>query len=302
MDAEVSRSTNPPSGVILVKNPWTNTFRSLLSAAQQDLMLVSPFIKAGAAAEVVSQLTTRGIQGAIRVQVLTNLRPESALTGALDLEALIHMGQALSMLELTHVPCLHAKVYVADTRMAVITSGNLTGPGLDANVEYGVALTEQTVVTDIRRDFESYARLGVRIPAADVAALLDEVAELKHLFKKAQQSIRSQARRAFKAKLEAANLQMLRHRARGKTTHAILADTILFLLAKGPLRTAELHPLIKTLQPDICDDLIDRVIDGVHFGKRWKHYVRNAQQFLKRQGQIGYDGDRWHLEKHNALH
>jgi len=37
------------------------------------------------------------------------------------------------------------------------------------------------------------------------------------------------------------------------------------------------------------------VIDGVHFGKRWKHYVRTAQAFLKRKGQIYYDGERWHL-------
>lgn len=57
----------------------------------------------------------------------------------------------------------------------------------------------------------------------------------------------------------------------------------------------ELHPLIQRLQPDLCDDSIDRVIEGVHFGKKWKHHVRSAQQFLKRQGRIRYDGARWHL-------
>ena len=72
-------------------------------------------------------------------------------------------------------------------------------------------------------------------------------------------------------------------------------DRSLFILAKGPLRTTELHPMIQQLQPDICDDSIDRVIDGVHFGKRWKHYVRTAQQFLKRTGRVYFDGDRWHL-------
>ena len=88
---------------------------------------------------------------------------------------------------------------------------------------------------------------------------------------------------------------LLKHRAKGTTTHAILSDTILFILAKGPLRTTELHPMIQQLQPDICDDSIDRVIDGVHFGKRWKHYVRTAQQFLKRTERVYFDGDRWHL-------
>jgi len=99
----------------------------------------------------------------------------------------------------------------------------------------------------------------------------------------------------FQEKLDAARIRILRHRAKGKSTHAILADTILFLLSKGPLRTVELHPMIQHLHPDICDDSVDRVLDGVHFGKKWKHHVRTAQQFLKREGRIRYDGQRWHL-------
>ncbi len=296
MDIRARRSSNGFSRVTLIKNPWKTTLQCLLSAAESDLLLVSPFIKLSAATDVVSHLATCDTQNTIRVQVLTNLRPESAVTGSLDLEAFVNMARALPMLELTHVPCLHAKVYVADIQMAVITSGNLTSPGIDANLEYGVALTDQTLVAEVRRDFENYARLGARISVTTLADLLAEVTELKRLFKRAEHSIRSQARRAFKEKLEATNLQVLRQRARSKTTHSILVDTILFLLAKGPLRTAELQPLVQILQPDICDDSIDRVIDGVHFGKRWKHYVRNAQQSLKRGGQIRFDGQKWHME------
>ncbi len=150
-------------------------------------------------------------------------------------------------------------------------------------------------MAEIRRDFENYSLLGARISFGDVEALLGEITELKQLFKKAEQSIRTQARRAFKEKLEATNLRVLGQRAKGKTTHAILSDTILFLLSKGPLATTDLHPLIQALHPDICDDSVDRVIGGVHFGKRWNHYVRNAQQFLKRQGQIGYAAGLWRL-------
>mgnify|MGYP001617338381 CR=1 FL=1 len=72
----------------------------------------------------------------------------------------------------------------------------------------------------------------------------------------------------------------------------------LYLLQKhGPLTTTQLHPLIQNLHPDLCDDGIDRVIDGVHFGKRWKHMVRNAQQYLKRSGQIRFDGRCWSLSQ-----
>jgi len=256
---------------------------------------VSPFVKTRSTEQVLSQIQKRGIDKQVRVKLLTNLRPESALNGSMDLEALLELSRCLPKFELTHLPSLHAKVYVTDESMAVVTSANLTEPGITGNLEYGVAFTDGKLVREIRRDFEDYSLLGAKILPSDIEGLAHETAELKQAFKEAERSIRAQARRAFKEKLDAAHIQLLKHRAKGTTTHAILSDTILFLLAKGPLRTTELHPMIQQLQPDICDDSIDRVIDGVHFGKRWKHYVRNAQQFLKRTGRVYFDGDRWHL-------
>lgn len=258
-------------------------------------MLVSPFIKRSKTDQVMSCLQKRGVHKSVQVVVLTDLRPESALTGATDLEALVRLGNNLPKFGLTHLPSLHAKVYVADRRMAVITSGNLTDSGINRNIEYGVVSTDEKLVGAVRRDFESYALLGAKISSEEIASLFDEIRELKDLFQKAEHTIRAKARRAFKEKLEATHVRILRHRAKGKTTHALLAETILFLLARGPLSTIELHPLIQSLHPDVCDDSVDRVIDGVHFGKKWKHYVRTAQQFLKREGRIRFDGKLWHL-------
>jgi hypothetical protein len=279
----------------LLKSPWTESFRQLVSSVEDNLMLVSPFIKRSKTEQILSQLVRRGVQNQVRVVVLTDLRPESTLSGSMDLEALVELGSNLPKFDLTHLPSLHAKVYVADRRMAIITSGNLTDPGMSGNIEYGVAFRDNKVVGEIREDFEGYSLLGAKVLPEEVRALLDEVKELKDLFKKAEHTIRAQARQAFKRKLEATHIQLLRHRAKGKTTNSVFSETILFLLSKGPLRTIELHPLIQRLHPDICDDSIDRVIDGVNFGKKWKHHVRNAQQFLKREGRIAYDGQRWHL-------
>lgn len=286
-------STQPV--IRLIRSPWTETFRLLASTVQDDLLLVSPFVKIRSTEQVLSQIQQRGIDKEVRVRLVTNLRPESALNGSMDLEALLELSRCLPKFELTHLPSLHAKVYVADESMAAVTSANLTEPGITGNLEYGVAFTDGKVVGEIRRDFENYSLLGAKILPSDIDSLALETADLKQAFKEAERSIRAQARRAFKKKLDAAHIQLLKHRAKGTTTHAILSDTILFLLSKGPRRTTELHPLIQQLQPDICDDSIDRVIDGVHFGKRWKHYVRNAQQFLKRTGRVYYDGDRWRL-------
>ena len=75
----------------------------------------------------------------------------------------------------------------------------------------------------------------------------------------------------------------------------MFCDTILYLLQRGPLATRDLHPLIQSIHPELCDDSIDRVIAGVHFGKRWKHYVRSAQHALKRRGAVLLDGGLWRL-------
>jgi hypothetical protein len=53
--------------------------------------------------------------------------------------------------------------------------------------------------------------------------------------------------------------------------------------------------LIENIHPDLCDNTVDRVIDGKRFGKKWKHAVRTAQQQLKREGLVALSGGRWLL-------
>ena len=215
----------------------------------------------------------------------------------MDLEALCTLGKGIPHFGITHLPSLHAKVFVADSLMAIVTSGNLTESGLRGNVEYGVALTDTLLVQQVRRDFEDYASLGAAVALADISELSTEMRELRLLFVRAQKSIRRQARRAFEEKLEATHVRLLRQRTQGRTPHAIFSDSIKFLLNKRSLRTSELHPLIQQLHPDLCDDSVDRVINGVHFGKMWKHHVRGAQVNLRRQGEIILEHGFWRLAK-----
>jgi len=281
--------------VSLIRSPWSKTLDKLVFLADDHLLIACPYLKRSITRRITSLLDQRGICGSVSVILVADLRPESSLAGSMDLDALSELGRALPGFELTHLPGVHAKVYVADFKMAIVTSGNLTEPGVSRNVEYGIALTEEGLVKEIRSDLEGYASLGARVSMDDVAALSAEMEELKALFQQAQKSIRKRARRAFEDRLKSTNLRLLRQRAKGKTTHAIFSDTLRFILAKGPLRTEELQPLVQLLHPDLCDDSADRVIDGVHFGKKWKHNVRTAQQFLKRHGEIRFDGERWHL-------
>lgn len=58
-----------------------------------------------------------------------------------------------------------------------------------------------------------------------------------------------------------------------KQSNEIFSNTILYLLKKrNGLSTYEMHPRIQEIHPDICDDSIDRVINGQHFGKKMETF------------------------------
>ena len=229
--------------VTLIRSPWTENLQQLLSLVDQNLVIACPFVKRFATERIVAQLDQRQLRETVQLRLITDLRPESALAGSMDLDALSHLGRNIPGFELTHLPSVHAKVYVADNKMAIITSGNLTRPGLSGNVEYGVALTDESTVGEVRSDLENYATLGARIPMADVAALSAEMEELRDLFQRQQTSVRDRARCAFKEKPESTHVRLLRHRVSGRTTHAIFSEAIRFLLAKGAYANRGVAPL-----------------------------------------------------------
>jgi len=281
----------------LIKSPWAAQLGELLSLAQQDLLLSCPFITRSTAAWIGRCLALSGVLENLHITCLTNIRPESVLGGSLDLDGIADLGRMSNHFQLFHMPSLHAKVYVADNRCAIVTSANLTEGGLRGNCEYGIALHDPAKVAEIRKDFEGYSRLGAVVSVDEAAALAQDLYKLQGPYKASERKVLKEAGTIFRKRLREAQEKVLRFRARGKSTHAMFCDTIEYLLSKGPLRTVELHPLIQRMHPDICDDSIDRIIDGFNFGKRWKHHVRTAQQALKRAGKIAYNGEEWYLTR-----
>ena len=87
----------------------------------------------------------------------------------------------------------------------------------------------------------------------------------------------------------------MRARAAGRAPHTIFAQAIRHILESGPASTADLHRAVQKIHSDLCDDSVDRVIDGEHFGKKWKHAVRTAQQHLKERGEIVLENRLWRL-------
>jgi hypothetical protein len=137
------------------------------------------------------------------------------------------------------------------------------------------------------------ARLGNVLSRESLAELEGVAGELSAEFRRVQNSAAADLKRRFSQKLRAANHEFLGAQVGTRSAHSLFSEALLYALSTGALPTSELHPRVQKLLPDLCDDSVGLVINGQHFGKRWKHAVRNAQQYLKRTDQIVFDGKRW---------
>lgn len=278
----------------LLRSPWGAKFDGLLASVNRSLVICSPYLGRGPC-ERISECLHQDARKLPEVSILTDLSRNNMLSGATDVGALASLVDVIPQARVRILPSLHAKVYVADDTCAIISSGNLTDSGLFRNFEYGVLFTARGVVRTIREDVVRYAALGSPVDGVQLSAFAAVVADLRQMREIAERSIRSRLRREFDRRLREVDDCILGVRASGRTAHAIFADAILHILRQGPRRTAEIHAAIQRIHPDLCDDTVDRVIDGQHFGKKWKHGVRTAQVFLRRRGEIELSSGRWHL-------
>jgi phosphatidylserine/phosphatidylglycerophosphate/cardiolipin synthase-like enzyme len=279
----------------LYSSPWRKNFEDFIKGVSADLLIASPFNKTPEASWICNALNGRSV----RLRVLTNLRSDSVLAGSLDVAALKLFSNAVQDSKAIAVPRLHAKVYVRDCDLTIITSANLTPSGLDLNYEYGVGLRDKKLISRIRNDIEAYGRVGSAISDELLTEISSDSEELIDEFKQIQRSIKSKLRKKFNQKLRKIDTEFLRAQIGNRSAHSLFADAIIYVLSRGALPTSELHPRIQKLLPELCNDDVELVIDGQRFGKRWKHDVRNAQQFLKRQKLIGFNGKLWHLIEPN---
>jgi len=197
-------------------------------------------------------------------------------------------------------------VYLADEQAALLTSANFTEAGLNRNAEIGIWLAEPTLLHALRRYIQTLRHISTPLSEADLHFFVEKSEHLQEGFRQIKGvEARLPEVEEVQERLIQARLRSVRLGGQRISENQIFAATILHLLEeKGPLRTEELHPLIQALHPELCDDSVERIIDGVRFGRRWKHMVRNAQQYLKRNGLIGYDAQtrRWFLRSQTRDH
>jgi len=279
----------------VLSEDWKSELARLLKCTRTHLIISSPYITDEGTNFVLENLSRQAITKG-HVRILTDLSPGNICQGSTDPSALKSLSDALSDFCLLHLPKLHAKVYVGDENCAIVTSANLTAGGIHRNYEYGVKISHKRAVGEIAQDITAYSELGAMVTAANLDKYCQIASRLRKTYRKQQRTITKAAQKEFQLQILTVEDELVRLRLSGGAMHTVFAKTILYLLQRyGPLRTIKLHPKVESIHPDLCDNTVDRVIDGKRFGKKWKHAVRTAQQQLKKNGQIRLVGDRWML-------
>jgi len=225
----------------------------------------------------------------IRINVLTDISLRTLVQGATDISALLYLFENHHNVSVTYLPRIHAKVYISDKSSAIVTSANFTDGGQTKNFEYGIRINDSIAVQRIQNDVNGYKNLGANVTRVQLQEIQGQVENVRKTIQVEQKTI-SQKIRLESRKLERdVEDNLIRVRVKHKSINSIFSETLLYLLSQKPMPTEELHLLVKDIHVDLCDDMLDRIIDGKHFGKLWKHQVRNAQVTLRKAGLIVYE-------------
>jgi len=275
--------------------PWKNEFIDIVSKTKKELFISSPFINVAGVKILSDSIQTKS---SVRISLITNLTTQNIINRITEPAALLELYKQFDQVRISSLGKLHAKVYIVDNEIGIITSANLTSGGLINNFEYGVLIDDKNVISTIKEDMLKYHSLGNIFDKSLLEKVNEESEKLYRIKNETDNFIKNtRVAQLLKKATETIDFELLKSRIReGKTINAIFSDTVLYILKeRGPLSTNKLHPLIQLIHPDICDDSIDRVIGGQHFGKKWKHSVRNAQKFLKNKELIYLKDGKWYL-------
>lgn len=261
-------------------SPVHERLLDLVESAERDLFLAAPFISRPPLEQIADVLQRR--QQLPTVQIFTHFIEPSIRSGSLDCIALEQFAQTIPTTRILNFPNLHAKIYIADERAAIVTSANLTQGGLHRNWEYSLWLNDTPTVEKVRADLNTAAATrATELPPDFLKDLVTRQVDAK------KSRVKEEIDEDIIDLLSRINSETRTIEAPDKAVTRIFAEEILKIHAEwGPLPTTAIYPLIKNRYPQHCDDSQVVWIKGTYECKKWERDIRNAQQQLKGKGRI----------------
>ncbi len=164
---------------------WSRDLETLLSSVRVSLCVCSPYVTSFGVQFLLSHLAST-VKDSVRLTLLTDLSPLNVAQGATDPGAIRELAESIPRLRITHLPRVHAKVFVQDSQSAIVTSGNLTAGGLESNYEYGILISDRALAGGIEADIHDYTALGADVSKAAIEEYSEKGAKLRDLYSSQQ--------------------------------------------------------------------------------------------------------------------
>ncbi len=175
---------------------WSNELAKFLKKASKEIFIVVPYFSRNVVETIVSVIRPK-----VKIRALLGFEYRDVLSGGSDFTALVNLVQNA---EVRHLRRVHAKVYIRDSEVAIVSSSNLTNSGLESNLEIGVRIDNEDLVTELSRLLHSYWEGAKPITKES----LPSVREFKKL---RLQYMEEQAKREYRQKREEGYLSDFRH-------------------------------------------------------------------------------------------
>lgn len=137
---DIERSGNKFDFIVTTPNSKTTVYgeiRESLSKAKKEVLVCSPWIT-----YLLDEF--KEINEDINMKIITNFRKEDINRGITDIDK-IRVLKSMGA-EVRYNNDLHAKMIFVDSKIAIISSANLTKRGLSVNYEAGVVIRDQKYV------------------------------------------------------------------------------------------------------------------------------------------------------------
>ena len=145
----------------IVTSPWRIEFNAFVGEAKNTLRVVAPFYSSEPVTELLRRCKSRKKFFLLALEeqaVKGNFQSTSAL------RAILKDPNA----EVRFIRNLHAKFVIADGQAAIVTSANLTGGGLDNNIEMGVRFDDLLTVKHLVHHFDALWAKAATISAKEL--------------------------------------------------------------------------------------------------------------------------------------
>lgn len=280
-----------------LSRPWQQQLADLLASSNDSLLVATPYIKRDAAEWLLEALGRPRRRQSIQTTVMTHLSAESVLNGSLDITALLLFTDTFRRVTVFDIHRLHAKVYIADEKRAIITSGNLTSSAFNTNYEYGVVVTEPDMAKKVSNDMQRYAKAGREMSRAELARLDAASRDFRGQYQRASRQLEAGARRELADEWNKIAARFGAPPGFHEIGSARFKGPIVELVtAHGPLTTTEICDRVQASWPYLCDDALMRVAKDGTRKRQWRHDLHTAQETLQRAGVLRRDTrGRWHV-------